>query len=238
MSAFKDDDFCPDTQPNCGSGAVYVCSENLSWTCDLKLHACDATSEDNFGNQLGAAGDTLIVGAPRHENMGAAYVFRLGVDDDPDGDQVVAACDNCLQVDNPMQSDVDLDGVGDLCDSCPNAEPPAEVAANGSLRARYEPSATEILVTYTPGCCATDHAIYYGPLEQVRSLGWDGAACGLGITGTASFVSPHDSTFFVVVGQDGNWEGSYGQGSSSVERPEAVGPWSCDLPRDLGTSCP
>lgn len=39
--------------------------------------------------------------------------------DDPDGDDIPSANDNCPHVYNPNQADADHDGVGDACDNCP-----------------------------------------------------------------------------------------------------------------------
>lgn len=51
---------------------------------------------------------------------------RIGFDDapadgldDPDGDGVAAAADNCPAIANPDQNDEDGDGLGDPCDPCP-----------------------------------------------------------------------------------------------------------------------
>ncbi len=38
---------------------------------------------------------------------------------DPDGDKINSACDNCPTLSNPDQRDSDGDGVGDVCDGCP-----------------------------------------------------------------------------------------------------------------------
>ncbi len=43
----------------------------------------------------------------------------VDVDGDADGDGVADDEDNCLAFANPDQKDIDLDGVGDLCDVCP-----------------------------------------------------------------------------------------------------------------------
>lgn len=39
---------------------------------------------------------------------------------DSDGDGVLDACDNCVSLANPQQTDTDGDSVGDACDACPN----------------------------------------------------------------------------------------------------------------------
>jgi hypothetical protein len=44
---------------------------------------------------------------------------RLEPLDDPDGDLVDAALDNCPLIANPTQNDEDSDTVGDACDNCP-----------------------------------------------------------------------------------------------------------------------
>ncbi len=43
------------------------------------------------------------------------YVFRIGSDDDTDGDGVLDSCDNCPEVSNADQLDCDGDGIGDAC---------------------------------------------------------------------------------------------------------------------------
>jgi hypothetical protein len=48
---------------------------------------------------------------------GKAYVYLLG---DCDSDGFPNGSDNCPQVSNTDQSDVDIDSVGDVCDNCPD----------------------------------------------------------------------------------------------------------------------
>jgi hypothetical protein len=64
-------------------GAAYVFAWNGStWSEEAKVFASDAGANDNFGAGLAFSGDTMVVGAERHDgaagaDMGAAYVFVL-----------------------------------------------------------------------------------------------------------------------------------------------------------------
>ena len=61
------------------TGAAYVFRHvgGGSWIQEAKLLASDGAAYDWFGHSVAIAGDTLVVGAPRHNgSRGAAYVFR------------------------------------------------------------------------------------------------------------------------------------------------------------------
>ena len=65
------------------SGSAYVFIGGTAWSENSKLVASDASIEDEFGLSVAIDGDTIVVGAPRHdangEDTGAAYVFtRFG----------------------------------------------------------------------------------------------------------------------------------------------------------------
>jgi len=63
------------------SGAVYVFTEPPGgWAGvleeDAKLLPTDGAEEDNFGLSVAVSGGTVVAGAPFHDDVGAAYVFR------------------------------------------------------------------------------------------------------------------------------------------------------------------
>ncbi len=109
-------------------------------------------------------------------------------------------------------------------------------AAGGPLRATAYAAATGVVsIAYAPACDATGHAVHWGPLSSVAAYGYAGAACAIGTSGTASFDPGAGSAFFVVVGDNGAVEGSYGRRSDGTERPEAA---ACGRPQGLSASCP
>ena len=71
----KDD---TDNGRNAGSVQVFFQSET-GWVQHQKLHASDASDNDEFGATLAVSGDYVIVGAPRKSGVGrrsgAAYIF-------------------------------------------------------------------------------------------------------------------------------------------------------------------
>jgi hypothetical protein len=102
----------------------------------------------------------------------------------------------------------------------------------------YSPVTDELSLSYGPACQTGDHDIYFGPLAQVASLGWSGAVCSIGDTGTYGTFDPGPgSYFFVVVGHHGDHEGSYGRSSNGAERPPFPGS-ECARTQVLAASCP
>jgi hypothetical protein len=73
---------------------------------------------------------------------------------------------------------------------------PGEASPRGqSLLASYDPFAETIEIQFTPGCDATDHTVYYGPLAMVSTYGYTGALCNVGTGGTAILDAlPEDSS--------------------------------------------
>jgi len=79
-------------------------------------------------------------------------------------------------------------------------------------------SAGDVIATYTAATAATDHSIYIGDLVDVATLTLKDQDCGVGTDGTATFVAGTGSKFFLVVGNDGTSEGSYGKDGHGAER--------------------
>jgi len=104
------------------------------------------------------------------------------------------------------------------------------------LNAAYDRGTGRIDLTFTPACGATGHTIHSGPLSGVASYAYAAAACGIGASGSASFDPGASSAFFLVVGDDGALEGSYGAATAGP-RPEDVGTPVCDLPRAAVAGC-
>ena len=119
---------------------------------------------------------------------------------------------------------------------------PGEASAQSEpaeqMRAAYNKTTGLIDVEFTPACDASEHTIYFGHLADVASYGYTGAACGRGQSGTTSF-DPAGVTdaYFLIVGNTGAVEGSYGTDSLGAQRPEDLGTAACDLPRDLSGTC-
>jgi len=105
------------------------------------------------------------------------------------------------------------------------------------MSAAYDDVTQAIDLTYAPACDATDHTIYFGALDDVATYAYSGAACHVGDSGSATFDPGPGDFFFLVVGNTGWAEGSYGSDSAGAERPEDIGTAGCDLVQDLSGSC-
>ena len=107
---------------------------------------------------------------------------------------------------------------------------PKEASPLGTMTAQRGTGAS-VAVAYTPACGATEHTVYAGNLDTLRAGGltWSQRFCSLGASGSLSFT-PSGSVYFVVAGNNGTTEGSYGQ-TSAGERPAAGG--GCSYTQDL-----
>ncbi len=100
----------------------------------------------------------------------------------------------------------------------------------------YDNLTGDISISYESGCNTDDNNIYYGPLNQVSTLGYTGEVCAVGTAGTAAFDPGAGSFFFLVVGNQGTAEGSYGKGVGGAERFDFPGNL-CGEAQDLSNSC-
>lgn len=93
------------------------------------FQAPDGATEDNCPNL-----DTLDQTDTDLDGVGDACDVCPGFDDhdDPDEDGVPTGCDNCPEDANPAQENSDTDRFGDRCDLCPSLDNPLQIDINGN----------------------------------------------------------------------------------------------------------
>jgi len=200
----------------------------------LDTSAVDTLAPDGVGSRIVA--QTGGVSQYFHMSRGATYlgqsqlVAHFGLADAMDVDQLTVEWTNG---DVTVWNDVPANQIVTISPSIGGA--PGE---SSTLHAGYNSVTGLIDVSYTPSCNASNHTIYYGELAQVSSYVYSGAACGRGVSGATSFLPGSlDNAFFLVAGNTGVVEGSYGHRSSGPERPEDGSTPGCDLPQDLSAIC-
>jgi len=115
---------------------------------------------------------------------------------------------------------------------------PGESSAPGLqplLVTDYASATGDISISYESACGTDDNNVYYGPLDQVSSYPWD-EICSIGTSGNAVINPAGASVFFVVVGNKGADEGSYGRDSQGTERPPLTVN-VCGETQDLSNVC-
>lgn len=139
--------------------------------------------------------------------------------------------------------DTDGDNLYDLSDpDCAGATAtPGETAKVTPMTVTtYDRGTGAITISYGTACQATDNTIEHGLLANLPSAApYAGQVCAVGNGGSATFSAP-DNSFFLIVGNAGGKEGSYGtkrSGGTMIERPDDVASTSCPLPQDLANRC-
>jgi hypothetical protein len=127
----------------------------------------------------------------------------------------------------------------------PVLSPPGE-ASHQNVRAEhivatYDPTANTMEVNYTPACGTTGHTLYYGTLASLANGLTAGdyttAQCLGDVSGSVTVTPSAGSVFFLVVGNNGTQEGSYGKVTGGAERPEAGAVSGCDFAQVLTGNC-
>jgi len=101
-------------------------------------------------------------------------------------------------------------------------------------------SGPSLSISFDRSCESSDHTIVSGLLQDVNSYGYSSQICGIGTSGDyGPFSLGPGSRFFLVVANDGvAVEGSYGQSSAGLERPELLTDHpNCPFTQDLLDAC-
>jgi len=130
--------------------------------------------------------------------------------------------------------DNDGDDVYDTADSdCGgSSDTPGEVLS--VIVSSHDFTTGTVDLSYATGCSTLDNVLVWGSLDQVATYNYSGRMCAIGNSGTLNWTYPAESLFFLLVGNDGTAEGSYGRSSSGIERPEET---VCTFPLDLTSTC-
>ncbi len=134
--------------------------------------------------------------------------------------------------------------VADIENPCsPAAAPPGAPDGAGpgaALRAeRLAPDGSELRVTWDAGCGAAEYHLLYGDLANVATTALDGAACGVGATGSYDWsAAPAGDAFFLIVGGDGaDVESSWGEGTYGERNGLAPSPFCGAVYKNVTAVC-
>ncbi len=103
------------------AGGCYDPHANRGAPCDVTAPRCPA----------GQACIDGVCGGPDPGEVDAATRDGVMAKDDPDGDGIESALDNCALVANADQHDEDTDAIGDACDPCPIESNPTPTDPDG-----------------------------------------------------------------------------------------------------------
>ncbi len=180
---------------------------------DDGLSACAGDCDDR--------NDTVLPGAPEFcdgiDNDCDGVVDEDAAGQDSDVDGIFNACDNCVLIRNPSQSDRDTDGEGDSCD-----------LDDGNVQIS---SADGSRIEWQPEVGFDSWNLYRGEMEALIAAGLYTQVVGLPpladrVCGQAepffdelTVPAPGQLVFYLVSGNSAGIEGGLGQDSNGMERP-------------------
>ncbi len=134
----------------------------------------------------------------------------------------------------------DIETIANCAPDCTPAVPGEAGAAEMLLVTGFDAATGLLSISYGVPCAAVDHTLEYSELTQANlaAYNWSGQQCGLGAAGTYDWdtAGTPAAMFFVVVGNNGTQEGSYGLNSTGAERLEDTGA-TCPKPQNLLYAC-
>jgi hypothetical protein len=230
-----------------GVGFVVWGSYEKTLHGDIRVNAWDAVDLDRDGSADAADCDdehaNVYPGAPQlcdgiaNDCNAPGWPAVPANETDADGDGLRSCADNCPNVSNPSQADLDGDTVGDACDpdidgdgvpnglDCAPMDPgvgqgPAEVVPI----AINKPTSTTFQIAWSALAGATAYDVVRGTVTQLRTSGNTGGATGMSCSQAGTTYSdtkpiPAGTTwYFLVRGRAGACLGTYGADSAGVPR--------------------
>ncbi len=92
-----------------------------------------------------------------------------------------------------------------------------------------------VALSWGSACNTTQYGLYWGSSPIGGGVSWSSSMCNVTGSFDPGSVPAGKFVYFVVVGQNGSYEGSYGKSSTGAELPHAAAPCK---PQNLTGNCP
>jgi hypothetical protein len=162
------------------------------------------------------------ISPPNYARTDVNITDSCNTDGTEDSSQPEPKGNDDLGLDN--DGDTFIDGADTDCGAVAG---PGEVSGSTlpqMLVTAHDKGLGNITISYGSACSTTDNSLEFGDLASVSSYTYAGRVCNIGNTGTYVWTYGAGSQFFLIVGDDGSIQGSYGLDSTGGERPPDATP--------------